>query len=111
MTLDLAEGEFQIADTGSLWKGENLHALYQKAYTPWEWHAPIMAYGSKGFPWTAGFYDGQVDYSKGICPVAEKLHDEDFLGYQMCLNALDDADVDLVAGAFEKVWANLDALR
>jgi len=70
-----------------------------------------MAYGSKGFPWTAGFYDGQVDYSKGICPVAEKLHDEDFLGYQMCLNALDDADVDLVAGAFEKVWANLDALR
>jgi N-acetylneuraminate synthase len=42
MTLDLAEGEFHIADTGSLWQGENLHALYRKAYTPWEWHAPIM---------------------------------------------------------------------
>lgn len=42
MTLDISEGEFFIADKGSLWKGESLYHLYQKAYTPWEWHKPIF---------------------------------------------------------------------
>ena len=42
MTLDLSEGEFFIADPGSLWTGTSLHALYRKAMTPWEWHAPIF---------------------------------------------------------------------
>lgn len=42
ITLDVAEGEFFIADDKNLWKGKSLHQLYQQAYTPWEWHAPIM---------------------------------------------------------------------
>ena len=42
MTLDISEGEFFIADKDSLWKGESLYHLYQKAYTPWEWHKPIF---------------------------------------------------------------------
>lgn len=42
MTIDLAEREFFIADENSLWKGESLYALYQKAFTPWEWHKPIF---------------------------------------------------------------------
>jgi len=43
MTLDIHEGEFFISDPNSLWRGQALHSLYQQAYTPWEWHAPIMA--------------------------------------------------------------------
>jgi len=42
MTLDVRGGSFDISDPDSLWAGQNLHDLYQKAYTPWEWHAPIM---------------------------------------------------------------------
>jgi pseudaminic acid synthase len=42
MTLAINEGEFFINDEGSLWKGQSLHDLYKLAYTPWEWHAPIM---------------------------------------------------------------------
>ena len=42
MTIDLAENEFFISDENSLWKGESLYALYQKAHTPWEWHEPIF---------------------------------------------------------------------
>ncbi len=43
MTLSLAEGDFLITDSKSLWKGRNLHDLYAQAHTPWEWHEPIMA--------------------------------------------------------------------
>ncbi len=42
ITLDVREGEFNIADENSLWSGKNLYDLYKLAYTPWEWHAPIM---------------------------------------------------------------------
>ena len=42
MTLDLNEREFHIADPGSLWTGRSLYDLYGEAYTPWEWHAPIL---------------------------------------------------------------------
>jgi len=42
MTLDISDGEFFISDKNSLWAGNALHALYQEAHTPWEWHAPIM---------------------------------------------------------------------
>jgi pseudaminic acid synthase len=43
ITLDVRKGEFRITDEKSLWKGQSLHDLYSKAYTPWEWHAPIMS--------------------------------------------------------------------
>lgn len=42
MTLDLQQGEFFIEDNKSLWQGKSLYQLYQEAYTPWEWHAPIF---------------------------------------------------------------------
>lgn len=42
ITIDKCDGEFFIADPNSLWKGESLYSLYQKAYTPWEWHKPIF---------------------------------------------------------------------
>ena len=70
-----------------------------------------MAYGSKGFPWTSDVCHREVDYAKGICPVAEKFHDESYLGFAMCLHDLSDADVDLIAQAFHKVWNHLDALK
>jgi N-acetylneuraminate synthase len=42
ITLDVQTGDFKINDEQSLWKGKSLHNLYKEAYTPWEWHAPIM---------------------------------------------------------------------
>jgi len=42
MTLDVADGDFFIDDEKSLWKGRSLYELYQEAYTPWEWHEPII---------------------------------------------------------------------
>lgn len=42
ITLDASQDEFFIRDDNSLWKGKSLYELYQEAYTPWEWHKPIM---------------------------------------------------------------------
>ena len=43
MTIDAPSPEFSIDDPASLWNGETLHRLYDKAHTPWEWHRPILA--------------------------------------------------------------------
>ncbi len=42
ITLNVRSGDFRIDDPNSLWSGENLHDLYEKAHTPWDWHEPIM---------------------------------------------------------------------
>lgn len=42
MTLNINKGEFFIADPNSLWEGNSLYELYEKAHTPWEWHEPIF---------------------------------------------------------------------
>lgn len=80
----------------------NLHLLpmYQKK----------MAYGSSGFPWSSEICRRNVDYRKGICPVAEELHETTYLGIEMCLHDYADDDVDLVIESFWKVWDNLERL-
>ncbi|WP_134727939.1 pseudaminic acid synthase [Amycolatopsis nivea] len=43
ITVDVDCPAFRIGDGHSLWGGENLYKLYEKAHTPWEWHEPIFA--------------------------------------------------------------------
>ncbi len=47
LTIDCRENEFFIGDKSSLWYGKSLYELYQEAYTPWEWHKPIMEHCRK----------------------------------------------------------------
>ena len=70
-----------------------------------------IAYGNSGFPWNSDICSHDISYSKGICPVAEYLHDSSFLGFEMCLYKLSTNDVDLVIKCFQKVWDNLDLLK
>jgi len=44
MTLDCDSEDFVIQEQDSLWKGQRLHALYQQAATPYEWHAELFSY-------------------------------------------------------------------
>lgn len=82
---------------------QNLHLLpmYQRK----------IAYGSRGFPWTSYICRRDVDYRKGICPVAERLHEATFLSLALCMFEFDAAEIDLVSEAFHKVWAHIDRLR
>lgn len=45
LTIDCDNEYFQISK--GTWNGENLYQLYQKAYTPWEWQAQLMAEAKK----------------------------------------------------------------
>lgn len=75
MTLAVDEGEFFISDEQSLWKGNSLHALYQQAHTPWEWHAPIFArakeWGMVCF--STPFDDSAVDFLESLDVPAYKI--------------------------------------
>ena len=68
MTLDLDEGDFRIDDPDSLWAGKSLYKLYEEAYTPWEWHAPIFErcreHGMLGF--SSPFDATAVDFLAGL---------------------------------------------
>jgi pseudaminic acid synthase len=75
MTLALSDGEFLIRDPNSLWTGRNLHELYLQAYTPWEWHEPIMvratALGMLCF--STPFDESAVDFLEGLRVPAYKI--------------------------------------
>ena len=68
-----------------------------------------IAYGSNGFPWTLS--DREIIYGKGLCPVAEKLNDQSFIGLEICLFEFSDNEIDLVLKVFRKVWKSLDKLK
>ncbi|EME60080.1 pseudaminic acid synthase [Amycolatopsis decaplanina] len=42
ITIDVDTPDFRIGDSHSLWGGENLYKLYERAHTPWEWHEPLF---------------------------------------------------------------------
>jgi len=80
---------------------QNLHLLplFQKK----------IAYGTKGFPWKSPYCSREIDYSPGICPVAEDLHAR-LVCINLCMYEYNPADIELIVAAFKKVWANLGAL-
>ena len=46
ITLDCDNEYFQIKH-GTLWDGDTLYSLYQKAYTPWEWQHELFIYAKE----------------------------------------------------------------
>ena len=75
MTLSINEGEFFINDEDSLWKGQSLHELYKQAYTPWEWHQPIMHRANKlGMVcFSSPFDESAVDFLEELNVPAYKI--------------------------------------
>ena len=56
-------------------------------------------------------YKGSVDYSKGICPTAEKLHFEELFTHEYMRPGMEQKDLEDVVAAFHKVLDNIDELR
>jgi pseudaminic acid synthase len=68
ITIDKSDGEFFISDPGSQWKGSSLYELYNKAYTPWEWHKPIFDRARElgMIPFSTPFDDTAVDFLESL---------------------------------------------
>ena len=101
--------KFKIADA-LLAEGVEVATSYQNIHLIPMYQKKI-AFGSKGFPWTAEFTRKNISYAKGICPVAERLNDETYLGLAMCVYDLSNKDIDLIIKSFHKVWNNIDQLK
>jgi dTDP-4-amino-4,6-dideoxygalactose transaminase len=68
-----------------------------------------IAYGSKGFPWSAS--GRKYDYSKGICPVSENLHFNSLITHEYMRPGMTKEDSDDIVKAFVKVWGNINELK
>jgi perosamine synthetase len=69
-----------------------------------------IAIGSKGFPFN--FNKGvEYNYSKGICPITEKMYEEDLLLSPLIREGLDINDINDFANAIEKVIINIKELK
>jgi dTDP-4-amino-4,6-dideoxygalactose transaminase len=66
--------------------------------------------GRRGCPWTCGHWAGTVSYEHGICPVTERLWEQELMLLDVCRSPLTERDVDDVADAFEKVLGSLGEL-
>ena len=65
-----------------------------------------ISYGTKGFPWKN--FKSKINYYKGLCPVAENLHDKTFLCFEICKYDLTKKDLDFVSKKFIKIWKHLN---
>lgn len=75
ITLDVHTDEFFISNKDSLWQGQSLHALYQQAYTPWEWHEPIFARAKELglIAFSSPFDETAVDFLESLAVPAYKI--------------------------------------
>ena len=64
-----------------------------------------IAYGTKNFPWSLN--KKKYSYKNGICPIAENLHDKNFLSLELCQFELSKRDVRLIIKTFVKIWKKL----
>jgi dTDP-4-amino-4,6-dideoxygalactose transaminase len=70
-----------------------------------------IAYGTNRFPFVGPHYKGKVDYSPGICPVAERMHFKELFCHEMMRPPVTREDLDDVIRAFEKVWEHRQELQ
>lgn len=75
MTLNVRSEGFVIEDENSLWAGRQLYELYEEAYTPWDWHRPIMDraadHGMHCF--SSPFDESAVDFLESLGVPAYKI--------------------------------------
>lgn len=69
------------------------------------------AFNDTHFPFKSNYYDGNPDYSKGSCPVAERLHEKEFTFTMSAHQLYTPRDIDLFVRALTKVLAHKGDLR
>ncbi len=84
ITLDCKKEDFMIRG-GTLWDGQSLFELYQKAYTPWEWHEELFKYAREiGIDiFSSPFDKSAIDFLEQFDPIAYKIASFEITDYEL----------------------------
>ena len=66
-----------------------------------------IAYGKSGYPWNGSNYNGNVEYTYGICPIAENIIKERYMNFGLGLVVMDKNKITKIIDTFNKVWDEL----
>jgi len=69
-----------------------------------------IAYGRNGCPFKCPWYEGRVNYEKGLCPVTERIESKHMIGTEFIRPPATLEDMKDVVRAFEKVYENRSEL-
>jgi dTDP-4-amino-4,6-dideoxygalactose transaminase len=70
-----------------------------------------IAFGKDGFPFTYPGYKGHVSYDRGICPVTERMHDEELILTDICRAGVTKRDLEDTVTAFTKIFDHSAEVR
>ena len=88
-------------------EGVPVRAGFQKPLYLFKMYQERIAYaGDKCSVW-GPLYEGNVSYKKGICPVAERIENEEMITFHIEHLELDKKDVHNIYLAFDKVFRNI----
>jgi dTDP-4-amino-4,6-dideoxygalactose transaminase len=96
--------EAMTAEGFPMSKGYNLPVYLLKIFQE------KKVFNNTKFPFEDGYYSGKVDYSKGICPVCERLYEHDLTHTMICQYPRTKKDIDLFVVAVRKVIENKSEL-
>lgn len=65
-----------------------------------------IAFGGKNYPWSITSNGKSIVYAEGLCPVAERIQNYEYLGLNICEYEFTDDEIDGIILAFKKVWAS-----
>ena len=116
ITIDCDNEEFQIRDKESLWNGENLYKLYQKAYTPWEWQGELKEYAdSIGIDFFSTPFDyTAVDFLESINVPCYKIASFEAMDYPLIKYAAKHGKPMIIStgvSSFEEIQGAVDACK
>ncbi len=116
ITIDCKNEEFQIKDNNSLWNGENLYSLYQKAYTPWEWQGELKKYADEvGIDFFSTPFDyTAVDFLESIDVPMYKIASFEAIDYPLIKYAASKGKPMIISvgiSSFEEIQGAIDACK
>lgn len=71
----------------------------------------LKVYNQTNYPFYNNYNQSQVDYSKGSCPVVERMYEKELLTTNICRYPLTTGHIDLFIKAIKKIYQNRYLLK
>ena len=69
-----------------------------------------VVYGRRGCPFTCSYYEGKLNYERGICPNAEEMHFQSLLTTDICRYPNGENEIEEFVLAIDKIMKNKDII-